>query len=739
MSTAKKLSEIPATGFVGLIQNWKADMVSGFLVFLIALPLCLGIAMASGFPPIAGIMTAVVGGLIVTLFHGSYVTIKGPAAGLIVIVFGAVEALGEGDPVAGYKLTLAVIVVSGILQVLFGFFRSGVLGDFFPSSTVHGMLAAIGVIIASKQIHTLLGVKPEAKETLGLIAEIPNSIRNMNPEIGVIGIVSLLILFLLPLVKNKWIKRIPGPMLVILVAIPLGHYFDLEHAHKYLFLNHNFEVGPKFLVTLPDNILDGFAFPDFSQILTMESIYWILMFSLVGSLESLLSTKAVDILDPYHRKSDLNKDLMAVGIGNTICGFIGALPMISEIVRSSANINNGAKTKWSNWFHGAFLLGFVVLAPSLIHQIPLAALGAMLIFTGFRLASPKVFLQTYKVGKEQLIIFVTTLVVTLATDLIIGIFSGIMVKFVIHFISGAPLNSLFKSKLEISKSEGGGYNVKVFDSAIFSNFISLKNQLDKLPSGSNINIDFSGVKIIDHSVMEHLHHYGEDYQKNGGRLAFTGMGHLQPLSDHPLAVRVANKGGETELREQQMKVLAKKLGMSYFPVNGIDKSNFGRFSIEKKRVKYEGNIIKGFLSGYFYRISDISVVEGGDMKAHINQLTIISVSHLPVSIPVFTLEKENFMDKVSGFFADIDFKGYHKFSKKYHLAGLDEPSVRKFFTPQLLKFLENSASYEVQSLGTEIFFFNRQKLASPEEIVEMLHFVKGFINCMNNQGLRNVI
>ncbi|HEY8365971.1 MAG TPA: SulP family inorganic anion transporter, partial [Bacteroidia bacterium] len=258
----QNIDNIPATGIAGLKQNWKADIISGFLVFLIALPLCLGISMASGFPPVAGIFTAIIGGIIVSFFGGSNLTIKGPAAGLIVIALGAVEELGGGDPMRGYTMALGTIVVAGILQIIFGLVKSGDLSDFFPSSAVHGMLAAIGIIIAAKQIHTLLGVKPEGKETLHLIAEIPHSFKNLNPEIFLIGFISLLILFGLPLIKNKFIKKIPAPLIVILVAIPLGRYFDLEHEHSYLFLDsHQYSIGPSFLVTLPENLVDGINFP----------------------------------------------------------------------------------------------------------------------------------------------------------------------------------------------------------------------------------------------------------------------------------------------------------------------------------------------------------------------------------------------------------------------------------------------------------------------------------------------
>jgi len=215
----KSAAEVPMSRMAELRKNWKSDLVSGFMVFLIALPLCLGVSMASGFPPVAGIFSAVIGGLVVTFLGGSHLTIKGPAAGLIIIALGAVTELGQGDPMLGYRLTLATIVVSGFIQILLGWIKSGVLADFFPSAAVHGMLAAIGIIIIAKQLFTLIGAKPKSGETLELFMELPLAIKEINPEIAIIGMVSLLILFLFPLIKNKYLRVIPSPLLVILIAI----------------------------------------------------------------------------------------------------------------------------------------------------------------------------------------------------------------------------------------------------------------------------------------------------------------------------------------------------------------------------------------------------------------------------------------------------------------------------------------------------------------------------------------
>lgn len=534
----------PKSGFAGIFESWRSDVVSGFLVFLIALPLCLGIAMASGFPPQAGIISAIVGGLLVSRINGSFVTIMGPAAGLIVVILDSVSELGEGDAMAGYRYTLAAIFFASLLQILMGVMKAGKMSAFFPASAVHGMLAAIGIIIMAKQIHVMLGVKPDAQTLFQTIGAIPASLRDMNPEVAIIGFLGIGILALWTFVQNPKLKMIPAPLLVVLLGMVLAKYFDIEEEHKYLFLpdmvflpHHEFTIGPKFLVTLPQNFLAGFAFPDFS--LVGHLVFWqqVVAIALVGSLESLLSAAAVDKLDPYKRTSDLNRDIAAVGVGNAICGLIGGLPMIAEIVRSSANVNNGAKTGWANFFHGLFLLVFVALFPKLIHEIPLASLAALLVFTGYRLASPHEFKKTLEIGWDQLGVFVVTIVGVLATDLLIGVAIGVLAELAFHFWRSIHWSDVIKLSRSIEEKTPGVYHVQVAGAAFFGNYLALKNDLAAIPAGETVIFDLSETATVDHTVMENLHHFCEDYHGKGGRAEIRGLDHLVPTSNHPLAPR----------------------------------------------------------------------------------------------------------------------------------------------------------------------------------------------------------
>ncbi len=543
-------NEQPVGDARGLVRHFRYDILSGFLVFLIALPLCLGIALACGYPAIAGIFTAIIGAVLTTFISNSELTIKGPAAGLIVIAIGAITQMGElyGEERA-YRLALGIGVAAGVLQMIFAVFRAGILAEFFPLSAVHGMLASIGVIIIIKQVPVAVG-QTNAGEPLELLLELPDKVMHMNPAIALIGGVSLLIMFLWPVVKktHKVLAVIPAPMIVLLTAVPLSIYFNLTEAHMYFWGGHEYELNPGFLVEMPDRVFgmfDDITLPDFAGLTTMEDWKllagwkWVLYFAIIGALESVLSAKAVDMIDPWKRKTTLDRDLLAVGVGNTLSATVGGLPMISEIVRSRANIDNGARTRFADMWHGMFLLVCVALIPTILHLIPLAALAAMLIYTGFRLAHPTEFVHAYRIGKEQLVIFVATIVAVLATDLLVGIAIGIGVKLLIHLINGVPIRSVFKPYLNVEKK--GEDTVMVFArySAIFSNWILFRRQLVTLGlrERKNIVLDLSQTKLVDHTVMEKLHDMQLDFEQAGLRLDVVGLDDHRQLSQHSLAAR----------------------------------------------------------------------------------------------------------------------------------------------------------------------------------------------------------
>ncbi len=536
---------IPNDGFQGLKQNFSSDALSGFLVFLLALPLSLGIAGASDFPPIYGLITAMIGGLVVSFFAGSLLTIKGPAAGLIVIVAGAVSELGHGDSDLGWKLALGAVVVAGVFQVVFGLLKLGSLSDFFPLSAVHGMLAAIGIIIISKQLHILVGMNPLTEkgkpmvEPIELIFELKNTILHIfkHMEVDVIGVVSLIIVFCWPLIPIKFLKKIPAALVVLVVSIPLVILLGVHNIQEIknsngVVIQEAFSPLLEFKKGFNDIIGVNVSFDGISQ--TGTFIKFVIMFALVGSLESLLTIKAVDELDSFKRRSNTNKDLIAVGIGNIFAGVIGGLPMISEVARSSANVSNGGKTRWANFFHGVFILLFLIFAVTFSDLIPKTALAAMLIGVGWKLAHPREFGHMAKIGVDQIAVFITTIIFTLATDLLIGIAAGIVLKLLLHLGRGVKFRSLFSANSKIN-----GNTITVYNAAVFSNFIKIKNKIHSFKFTDDVILDLTDCVFIDHSVIETLYHIKNDFTTEGGSLTILGIEELKNVGNsvHHLAAR----------------------------------------------------------------------------------------------------------------------------------------------------------------------------------------------------------
>lgn len=478
-------------------KHTGADLSASVVVFLIALPLCLGIAMGSGAPMFAGIIGGIVGGIVIGALSGSQLSVSGPAAGLTVIVATGIAKLPS------FEAFLLAVVLAGIFQVILGFIKAGVIGDYIPSSVITGMLAAIGLILILKQIPHFVGYHAdyEGDETFtqqdsdNTFSGITHSLRSIAPLAVIIGVLSIFIQLLWDKVlvkKGKIFTFIPAPLVVVLAGVSLNIYFQ-NMQHPWALKNNH-------LVTIPvaesfHGFLSFIKFPDFGFITNSAVLTTALTIAIVASLETLLNIEAADELDPYTRVTPTNRELKAQGIGNMVSGLLGGIPLTSVIVRTSANINSGARTKLSAVLHGVFLLLSVALFPSILNLIPLSALAAVLIYTGFKLARPAVFIKFYKKGLDQFIPFVITIAAILFTDLLTGILIGIGAG--LFFV----LRSNFKTSVFVVHDESK-YLVRLRKDVSFLNKPILKYKLEEVLPDSYVLIDATRADFIDKDVIE---------------------------------------------------------------------------------------------------------------------------------------------------------------------------------------------------------------------------------------------
>jgi MFS superfamily sulfate permease-like transporter len=514
-----------------------SDISSGLFVFLIALPLCLGISVASGFPALSGVVTAIVGGLATGFLGGSRLTIKGPAAGMIVIALGAATELAvPNSPMSGVAGALAVSFVAGGLQIIIGVLGLGSLAALIPVSVIHGMMSAIGLIIIGKQLHVALGVVPLAKTPFGLYAELPQSIVSMNPLIMLIGALSFGIMLYYPLVMKQIAKKIPNAIVALIVGIGIAAYCQISNPHHYQFLGGSYHLDQSYLVGLPRELFASLPSWDWSASATWPFIKYVLLFTLVGSIESALTVSAIDTIDPKHQTADVSKDLVAVGAANMLAGYFGGLPMISEVVRSKANVDAGAQTYWSNFLHGALLLISVLLLPGVLGMIPSAALAGMLVFVGARLASYKELLHMKHLGLEQLTFFLITLFLTVTVDILAGVIAGVIAAVVFCVIKGKAFKGLFRlSSQVIASSEG--VVLAIDGNASFLNIGALTAVFHSLAdSNSRLTVDVSKASLVEHSFIAKINQLSCGYPNCAVSIVGLDM-QKRAMTDHPESTR----------------------------------------------------------------------------------------------------------------------------------------------------------------------------------------------------------
>ncbi len=715
--------------FKEFIGHLPSNIFSGFVVSLIALPLGLGLAMASEAPPIAGIITAVVSGVVVSILGGSHVTITGPGNGLVGVLLIAFTTLGAQG-------AYAAIICSGVILIILGFLRMGKLADFFPSSAIQGMLAAIGLIILGKQFHIMLANRLELDSSIDYLIAIPNTVLGafqyddmQLTHAAIAGVAALLIMIFYGKIRNKYFQLFPAPMWIVVISIATSYFYELvlkeDHPIADSYMIPEIPSGVEIIANIPN--------PDFGLMGSWSFWASVIALTLIASIESLLSIKAVDQLDPQKRRSNVNRDLKALGVATIGSGFLGGLNVVTVIARSSVNVNNGGTNRSSNFAHALFLVLFVWLFSTQLTRIPLPALMAILVYTGYKLASPKLVKKIFTVGKEQLLIFFVTLFTTLFVDLITGITAGLVVTFIIHIIVNKNallfLQNILKPNVLMYKESHGNYYLSVKHFCTFLNFFKLKAQLDVIPENEDVVLDLSLCHFVDHTVLENLSNYQSIFHKRDGNFEIIGLDTHGAESSHPFALRRLIPGipfitANLTKRQKTLEDVAQELEMTYSAEKSTDGDFLSSFKyFQFKKIERVYNRI--YNQGKQFKVFDIHYSEGEFITKAGVKTTMLNIK-VERQIPQFTLDREGFLERIYGLagFKNIQIENHSDFSNRFFLLGENSKEIQDFFTDDLVIFFESNPYYHVESDGNSLLVFRPDRIAGIKEVKALIDFGK---------------
>lgn len=552
-----KAAEKPENGIKGL-KYWKQDLTSGLIVSLVSVPLSLGIAIASGAPPVCGLVSAIIAGLVFPFFGGAYCTISGPAAGLAPAVMACIMALGHGNMENGYTLVLGVITMAGVLQLILSHLKAARFSAMFPVIAVEAMLASIGLMIIAKQIPALVGHKGHAHEFFGLMAEAPSNLMQSNAAVLFIGVVCLIILFTFGKLLNKTkLRMVPPQLVAVIVGALLGQVFNLD---------------AKFLINIPaEPLKHGIVMPNFVGLFSDASMWWtiagcVLTLTLIDGFESLATIMAVDRIDPHHRKSNPDRTLFAMGMSNICSSLAGGLTIIPGGIKSTTNILSGGKTLWANFYNAMFLICYLLIARELINMIPLSALAAVLIHIGYKLCEPKKWFYAASVGKEQLFLFASTIAVTLYTDLLWGLIYGMVAKLVMAWVYSlqstlerhhghGPVTvktlwlefvKLFRNPVSMHDTQGDVHKIRFNGPVVCFNALHVQKELEKIPSNcTQVKLYFApSVGLVDHTSASNILAFQSECARLGTHeVEIIGLELLRMHSKDEACMRHAHSNG----------------------------------------------------------------------------------------------------------------------------------------------------------------------------------------------------
>jgi len=745
------MTEAPQNGIKGL-KHWRYDLLAGMQVALVSLPLSLGIAIASGAPPVTGLISAIIAGLIFPFLGGAYVTISGPAAGLAPALLAGMLMLGGGDLAAGYPLLLVAICITGLLQIVLAFFKTGRYAIFLPVTVVEAMLAAIGLIIIIKQIPPLMGAILPASETmLASVAKLPQALLQIEWGVLVIGGLSLFLVFYLSKSKYDWMRKVPPPLLVTVLGILLGSVFSLD---------------AKYLITMPDNIMaDGITFPAFGEVFSRPDLWWgvlvvVITLTLIDGVESLATIKAVDKIDPFQRKSDPNITLRAMGISNSLSSVFGGLTIIPGGIKSRTNIDAGGRTLWANFYNAMFLLIFLFFITDIIAMVPLAVIAAILIYVGWKLCEYKVFTKTYAVGRDQIVVFIITVVAILGTDLLSGILIGVAAEVVILLYLLMPsfrfvlmgrlsfkqgccllwnnLKSLFKTpviKLKEQEREGIVHYEMTLSSLVCFNLLPLDKLLANLPPkvGVTLIITESG-RIIDHTAMEYLHQFEEECVRDGRVFELVGVENFIPFTRHALAARMQDtilikEQVQRSDREVQMERLAEQYSLNFRPESKSILNAEDFVYLRRGADKEECNILSGEHWGSRVRLYDYSHTSAPNYYSR-HWHTIITIrcpAGLGGDVPDIVIAPGHYLERYLVDYEEIVLPADNALTGKYRLYAKEVADPLSYLSPKLTAFIAKHDDFYLEvRKGVMLAFRKDHALANADDVALLFSLAETF-------------
>ncbi|MCX8481380.1 MAG: SulP family inorganic anion transporter, partial [Sediminibacterium sp.] len=535
-----------------MFNSLKKDIPASIVVFLVALPLCLGVALASGAPLLSGILSGIIGGIVVGIISQSHTSVSGPAAGLVAVVLSSITKLGS------FETFILAVVLAGIFQFIAGIFRGGFIANYIPSNVIKGLLASIGILLILKQIPHAVGFDRDVENDFtffqrdgeNTFSELLQIFEYFSTGTLIISIISFIVIGYWDKTPLKKIKFLPSSLFVVMLGILLNMLFIKQFP--------NLAISSEHLVSIPsfDNVNSIITFPNFNEILNIK--VWTVAFTiaLIASIETLLNLEAVENIDPHKRHASPNRELIAQGIGNVFSGLIGGIPITSVIVRSSVNINSGAETKLSAIIHGFLLLLSILLLSPILNQIPLASLATILIFTGYKLAKISLFKEMYKKGFQQFLPFIFTIIAIVFTDLLVGILIGLLIS--IFYILKSNFKNPFvlqKEKLYIDEI----VRIELPNQVSFLNKATIKDTLWSIPAKSKVIIDASETDFIDNDILEIFEDFKTVVSRERGiKLNIIGLKKYYKLEDHIQFVNVLDKASQQKITAIEVLEILKK-------------------------------------------------------------------------------------------------------------------------------------------------------------------------------------